>query len=499
MNSHLPLHEQAQLFLSPERLDRELELFPAREVVWERILCLASLARAIDPTLGRNLRFAKRAPLEIESRNAVDFDIVFTQSQDRTPSLADTEARRRSPLAADRDVSFEDALRRVLPAEVVDHELRLIAGGPAEGFASGTAAAIQEAFIKGHISIHSEEIVREDADAEREVWVTSDPYAVSDTQFMRHATVARWVWMAKNAHESAADSRISPAVNAIRQDVLRVREILNRSFAHVNTDEKAEVVDAIARLNLNRNARPSFEDAFDHSWVGYALARRNGEGWSDFLIEKARCNPNGHYAGETPVVIAIAQDDGISLKSILGAGISPSAMLNRFPEVYDAATQKSLEGREEVSIPLVLYATVIQAKKAVRALLQAGATADITSDRGSFPLMEAAYRVDTPMVRTLLEEGANPFFEDADGYTADAYVPMDGPDQEKAGKPLLELIDRAKASRTAVITAAKVQDAVAARRAAMPVTEADVEPFPSADGLTASDIRSPRPLASKGP
>lgn len=424
-NHEAPLHAQAQLKLSPERLDKEIELFPSSEIVWERIKCLASLARAINPDFGQNLRFVKRAPLDTDERNAVSFDIFLTHSSERELSYKDSQGRIHSSKVKDRDISLEQALRQVLPAEVVDHEMGLIRNAPAHGFASGADAAIQNAFIKGHISLNTK-IMKEAGETGeelRDVWVTSGPYAISDTQFMTHANVARWVWMAPDARESADNDRIPSAVNSIRRDVLRLRELLNKSFAHSSKEDKAEVVERIARLNSNRNARPSFEEVFDHSWVGYSLARRNGEGWTKFLTEKAHCDPNGHYAGQTPLVIALAQDDASSLKVLMGKGLSANLLLSEFPALYDYKIQRQLNDREERVISLLMYTTVIGAKKCAEALLENGAEPNFLTDQGSSPLHEAAYKGDFAMVRLLKEKGADFLLKNNEGLTADKYVP----------------------------------------------------------------------------
>ena len=432
--SSQPLYAQAKFDLSPERLDKEVELFPAWEVVWQRMLCLASLARTIDPTLPPYLRFVKKAPLDPNQRNNVDFEIIMSHEAGGPSDYSLDTYERLKSLSLDRaDVSLASALRRVLPSEVVDHELKLIQHAPSHGLLSGSAYAIQEAFLQGYISLSSKPIEEKNDQGQSEktdqVWVSSGAVKVSEFAFLEHATVARWAWMSPTfKHElpkkdltSAAE--VSPSIKAIREDVLALRDLLKKPFKITTGEEKKIVVESIRRLNQHKSLRPSFEEAFDHSWVGYALAHRNGEGWTSFLIDEAKCKPTATYAEQTPAVIAIGQDDGKSLGVLLEKKmVVPNAFMSDFPHLFTSKVQSELNSRNERHISLYMFATLLEAKESMKTLFKYGADPDLSTDQGAFPLMEAAYRSKTDLVRLLLSHGANPLKENHNGDTAELFV-----------------------------------------------------------------------------
>jgi len=409
--THKALHATAELAVSGTPKPREWLRDPS--ITYLRLRGLASMAMALDPTLGPGLRFIQRGPVNPEERRALPFDLVFTN-----------DTRRKLPYGVIEDespVPFWEGIARVMGPEAAAAERERIEMMPRQRFATPEAAALYSAYRDAQIQLHRRPVNDET------LVVTSDAIMPRADEFMYHADLARTVYLTPVPEVNPSGPRDAgrDAVRHTRQLVQRIRSVLDQPFESVSTADRVGVVRAIATLDGPRAAvgsEPTFEERQAHGWAGYALAQKQG-GWVPFLLAKKAVSPHVPYGTARPLEIAIAQNDAGAVAALLKAGVSANVAMRGWPELYDSSSQKLLSNEEDMFVAPLAFASAVGATAAAGALLRAGAHPDFGTEHGRTPLAHAAAAGDDAMARLLLAHGANPAHPDENGVLPAEKVP----------------------------------------------------------------------------
>lgn len=412
-----PLHQRATL--DAHRIEPPPRPLPDPDVTYDRVVALAALARALDPSLPRGLRFVRRAPSDASDRNSVSFRAVFTRDERPVP---------KGGIQDSAPVDLWDALSAHLPARMVQAERQNLEAGPSMQFAAAADAAVYAAFRGGRVGMKTVPTDDPDYVIQASGVIVPEPLA-----FLGEPSLARWIYLAPTAN---LNDREHPAIAAIRVHALALRQILSRPLAEASGQEQSQARQALEALGPSRR-EGSFEEAQGHGWIAYALAA-GGKGWTPFLLA-AGANPFTPYNTVSPIAWAIAGDDGRAVQALVDAGVSPSTLLQGVPPVYGRPEQQELNRLSERFVPLVVLGSLVGASQAVAALLKAGASPDASTEHQATGLHFAAQNGDERLVRTLLSHGANPSAENLAGLVPSELVPA-GAD----GELLYELLETSR-------------------------------------------------------
>jgi hypothetical protein len=398
-----PLHLKATP--NPDYLVPPPPVLADPRAVFDRLMDLAGLARALDPSLPTHVRFYRRAEAAEDTRNEASFGVVFTNESQAIG------------MAQENEVEFWPALERTLPAHALAGERENLDAAPSYKFASSVDAAVYGAHRDGAISVHTVGT----GDPE---WVvqSTNGKRVPELDFLSQPSLARWLYLTPNAKVDE-DSRLSPGLMLSRSRVRTLMDVLSRPYEDSSADERARVSESFKTLEEKRKA--SFEFNHQHSWIGYALAH-GANGWTAPLLAMG-ASPHIPYNGELPVVWATVVDAGYDLAALSQAGASVSILLgSTAPKVYDEASQKRLENRLGDFSSLVGLAAACGASRAAATLCQRGANVVHADNRGASPLHMACHDNNEPLVRVLINQGASLTQEDIEGRIPSECIPFSG-------------------------------------------------------------------------
>ena len=397
-----PLHFKATP--NPDYLVPPPPVLSDPRAVFDRVMDIAGLARAQDPTLPPYVRFYRRAEAAEDARNEASFGIVFTHESQAIG------------MAQENEIEFWPALEKALPAHALLGERQNLEAAPSYKFSSPIDAAVYGAHRDGAIAVHTQTT----ADPE---WVvqSTNGKRVPELDFLSEPSLSRWLYLAPNA-KIDEDSRLSPGLTLSRARVRTLMDVLSRPYEESSADERLRVAESFKVLEEKR--RNSFEFNHQHSWIGYALAH-GANGWTSPLLAMG-ASPHIPYNGELPVVWATVLDASFDLAALSQAGASVSMLLGGAPKVYDAANQARLENRLGDFSSLVGLAAACGASRAAATLCQKGAIVDHADSRGASPLHVACHDNNEALVRVLINQGASMTLEDREHRIPAECIPFDG-------------------------------------------------------------------------
>lgn len=393
------LHQRATL--DGNRIEPPPAPLPDPDVVFDHIMGLASLARALKPDLPQQIRFVRYAPLDEAERNTASFKVMFTE--DTRPLSQDGY---RDPNARE----LWEVLEEVLPADMVQAERDNLSASPRFRFAAAADAAVYSAFRRERLSIETK-VLDEDR-----VIQASDAVRPAEMAFLSTPTLARWVYLAPVVGNEEA---LPPNISAFRRDVHLARRVLAQDFQQCSGADRQSLVDALGRLSSRRAG--NFETEQGHGWIGYSLAQ-GAKGWTKFLLANG-ASPFAPYQAVAPTAWAVASDDVVSLRALCSAGATPSAMLSSAPMVYKGNEQRELAARMGSFPHLITLAAACGATRALAGLLDEGANIDAVNATGATAAHVLAAAGDERSMRVLIGRHARLDIEDRDGNLAAQYVP----------------------------------------------------------------------------
>lgn len=389
---------------NPEYLVPPPPVLSDPRAVYDRLMGLASLARALNPDLPPNLRFYRRAEAAEDTRNNASFGVVFTSEANAIG------------MAQESEVEFWSALEAVLPAHVLAGERANLDAAPSYKFSSAIDAAVYGAHRDGLMKVATAKSGDPD-------WViqSTNGKRIPEMDFLSEPSLSRWLYLTPSA-KIDADARLSPGLVRSRNHVRTMMDILSKPFDDCSADEKARVAQSFQALEEKR--RDSFEFNHQHGWIGYAFAH-GAAGWTAPLL-KLGASAHIPYNGELPVVWATALDDGYSVGALVQAGASVLTLLSGAPKVYDAQNQARLESQMGPFSSLLGLAATVGAPRATAVLCQKGANVLTADARGATPLHVACRQNNEPLVRVLISNGADLSVEDRDNLIPSECIPFDG-------------------------------------------------------------------------
>ena len=271
---------------NPDYLVPPPPVLPDPRAVFDRLLGVASLLRALDPSLPKNLRFYRRAPADEKSRNEVEFKLVFTN---------DSGA---AGMATEKDVQFWETAERLLPAHALAGERERLDAAPRYRFANALDAAVYGA--------HRDQLVQmSTASSGDPDWVlnSSNGISVPEMDFISEPSLARWLYLAPSALADE-DVRVAPALTRARANVKTLMSVLSKSYEDCSVGERNAAKDSFEALE---GKRIRFESTHQHGWIGFALAH-GAKGWTKPLLHlgqmpACRITASSRWSGRLPWMV----------------------------------------------------------------------------------------------------------------------------------------------------------------------------------------------------
>jgi hypothetical protein len=397
----MPLVTRAELSVpNPQMSDEPLAKGGG---VFERLLALAAMAQAIDPSLGPYLRAYRRQPHH-DQGGPSNYRLVFTHDSRSTLPLAVMDDRRAE--------DFFEVLERLLPegeaqAERQRLQIRLRKMG---------ADVLDGALKEGHAQA-AFDLKTDDSNPDATFTYTT-PIAVRDNAFAAHPDLAQRVFFAPVTPGAGMERPI----DRLRQRFHQVRTTLARDLETVGAAEVARVTENIAALNKVSVEGDTFEERFRHGWVAYALSQ-GAKGWTNVLLQKAAVSPHAHYGKFAPITVAAAVNDEVATRDLLAAGVSPNTVLRGWPRLFVGPEQDKMSRLGGEFIPLLCYAVAAGSAAVSQTLLKNGAEPNFATEKLDRPLHLAAAAGFDPIVRGLLQHQADPMALNGNGFRAEEMVP----------------------------------------------------------------------------
>lgn len=394
-----PLHQKATP--NPDYLVPPPPVLQDPRAVYDRVMGVASLLRALDPSLPAHLRFYRRTEKDEAGLNSASFKLAF---------VVDPTAR---GMAGEKDVDFWDAAERIMPANALAGEKEILDAAPSYKFASSLDAAVYGA--------HRDQVLTVSGEISGQDWIikSSNAIKVPELDFMSEPSLSRWLYLAPNSKVDE-DPRLSPALTRTRGYVQSLMRILSLPYEDSSASDRQTVKES---FNALEQGRTRFETTHQHGWIGYALAH-GAHGWTRPLLHVG-ASARVPYNGQLPVVWATAVDAATDLIDLVQAEASVSLILSETPLVYDYDNQVKLSGRLGSFTSLLGFASTVGASRAAAALCKLGASIDHADTRGTTPLHAAAANGNESMCRVLVLHGADLDKEDADQKIPSERVPFD--------------------------------------------------------------------------
>lgn len=365
------------------------------EVAYDELLRLASLARALDPSLPPAIRFFRRTPTD--DRGSAPGRVVFT---------TDARASLENGLQDSAPVDLFDALKRSLPPGIVALLQARVTEATARPVPSGIVAqAFGAAHAAGRVQLEARPTNDPDFVIEASPALVPAVLGFRDDAFLADVAAAHF----KRARAPGDD----PAFDFIAT-VNTVRQALASDASRLPAPRIRAIIDGIRSLD-GLPGEPPFEERAQQGWIAYSLLA-GGAGWTKPLLAQAAdvVKPFTAYQGVSPALAAVGRNDAVALQALIDGGVSPNAFLGPLPPVF-GRDQAEVEAQTSSRPTLALVATVLGATEAVGQLVQRGALVDLPNSDGVTPLALAVAAGNEPLARVLVAAGANPRQADAEG------------------------------------------------------------------------------------
>lgn len=395
-----PIHSKATL--NPNHLVPSPPVLADPRSVFDRIQGLASLARALDPSVPPNLRFYRRTESDEATRNNVSFKAVFTKETDAIG------------MATEQEQGFWDVIERILPAHMIKGERKILEDAPTYNFSSPIDAAVYGAHVDGKMKVSTKSSGDPD-------WViqSTNGQRIPELDFMSEPSLSRWLYLSDPAPIDD-DPRAAPGLYRVRSNVRTLMDVLSRPYEQSSASERARVAECFGELEAK--SRTSFERNHQHGWIGYALAH-GAHGWTAPLMNLG-ASPHQSYNGVPPTVWAVAQDAGTDLDRLLAAGAASSLLLPDAPKVYDEQNQDKIEARLGGFSSILHFASMVGASRCVATLCQHGVDLNMKDTKGNTPLHVACANGDENVARVLVNNKADLSVEDNEGNIPAERIPF---------------------------------------------------------------------------
>lgn len=367
------------------------------EVAYDELLRLASLARAMDPSLPATLRYFRRTEADVAERGASPGRVVFT-----TDARSSLEGGLQDPSAVD----LFEALERSLPAGLVNLLRQRVDQATAHPSSSGIVAqAFEAAHGAGRVPLESRPTSDPDYVIEASPAIAPAALAFRDDAFLADVAAAH-LKRARSPGEDPAFDFIA-TLNSVRQS-------LASDASRFPASRIRDVVEQIRSLDGIRGEAP-FEERAQQGFIAYSLLS-GGKGWVKPLLAQAPdvVKPFTAYQGVSPLLAAVAANDGQAVRALMEAGLSPNAYVNELPPIFgrdQGAVANQVGSRSTLSV----VGAAVGATEAVAQLVQHGAMVDLPNSNGSTPLAVAAQNGNEALSRVLLGAGADPLYVNRDG------------------------------------------------------------------------------------
>ncbi len=386
--------------LSLPSFDRVPALLQDAEVAHDEIVRLASLARALNPSLPANLRYFQRADSDLKELGKAPGRYVLTNDSrsELTDGLQDTQA-----------VDLFDALKTSLPSHVVqvlhDRLQATMASPSPAGLASQVFVAAHRVGRETLAVTPTNELDRviafSPARQPAALAFTADPFLTEvATQHLSRAPLP-------------GQPGTDPAFDFL-SNITFVRQALASDASRFSVGRIKDVVERIRSLDVVQGEAP-FEDRSHQGWLAFSLLS-GGKGWSEPLLSNGQgvVSPHAAYRGVNAITAAVAANDAPAVSSLVNAGALPNSILATVPRIF-GERQAEIEAAAGEYMPLAVFGAAVGASEAVAQLAKGGAMLDLTNNRGQTPLSVAAAQQNEPAVRALLFAKADPTLADEDG------------------------------------------------------------------------------------
>lgn len=377
------------------------ELFADAQTAYDELMRLASLARAVDPSLPSHVRFFQRGNEADLERQQVPGRVVFTT--DTRPDLADG-------LQDSNAVDLFDALEKTLPSHTVSAlRQRLDAATAAPSSAGIVAQAFDAASRAGRINLSSTPTHDPDVSIVSSPAVAPPALAFAADPFLGEVALAN-VNRLRQPGEDLAFDHVS-AVSTVRQ-------ALSKDASTMSAPQIRSVVETIQSLDGARG-EGSYESRTQQGWLAYSVMA-GGQGWVRPLLMAApgSVSPHTAFRGVSPIAAAVLANDAQATQALLDSGVSSNVYLPGVPAAVHPSDRAELEDRLGDHFPLSALAAAAGSSAALGKLAQSGAMVDAPGTEGRTPLHQAALAGDEATVRVLISHGADPTKPDANGQTA---------------------------------------------------------------------------------
>lgn len=366
------------------------------EVVFDEVMRLASLVRAIDPTLPTHLRLFRRAQTDNPSAGP-EAKVLLT---------SDLRADLRGGLQDSAPVDLLEKARQLLGDRVV--------GRLSEAMSSqdmGLQRAFQAASIAGKSSLTKNAL----NDGDTSVY-SSTPQMAPELAFLNDPFLTQLA-IGLTEHGEIPVNEENTANNFLHK-IVGVRKALSSDVSDLSVPKVKEVIQDIQSLSSSRG-HPTFEESINHGMLAYSLLS-GGKGWAAPLLSQKNLQVNCFtgYGGVSPIVASIAKDDAASIKTLLEAGVSANSLMPSVPNIFNREDMSKIVRTAGEQIPLVVFAASVGSSKGISLLAKNGADLNLLSSTNETALMIAAKSGDEKSMRVLLENGANPNLKNNDGLTA---------------------------------------------------------------------------------
>ena len=377
------------------------ELFADPQTAYDELIRLASLARAVDPSLPPHVRFFQRGQEADIERQQVPGRVVFTS--DTRPHL---DGGLQDPNAVD----LFEALEKTLPSHTVSALKQRLDGATSSPSRAGIVAqAFTAAASAGRVSLSSTPTHDPDVAIVSSPAMAPPALAFSADPFLGEIALANVNRLRQPGEDPAFDH-----VSAIGS----VRQALSKDASKMSAPQVQAVVESIRSLD-GAPGEGSYESRTQQGWLAYSVMA-GGQGWARPLLTAAPdvVSPHTSFRGVSPIAAAVLANDAQTVGVLLEQGVSANVYLPGLPPAVHPSDRARLEDRLGDRFPLSSLAAASGSSAALGKLIQNGAMMDVPGSEGRTPLHQAVLSGDEPTVRVLVAHGADPTLRDANGQSA---------------------------------------------------------------------------------
>ena len=354
------------------------------EIAFDQILQLASLARALDPSLPPSLRFFQRGPSDAAERAGTPGRVVLTfdERDSMENGLQDSHA-----------IDLFEALDRVLPP-LLSSALRERVEAAVPGPAGAVAQAFAAVHKTGRVLLDMQPTNDDGVSISMSPPLRPAALAFRDDPFLSDVAAVALVRPRIAGEEDPAFdfvNALNSARNALGEDVTRL-----------SVPRVQQVIATIRSLD-GKHGESSYEERSHQGWIAYSLLA-GGKGWTRPLLAgdtRGSISPYTAFRGVSPVVAALAANDAPAVQALLDAGVSPHAVLAEAPPVFAPDVQAHVRAETGNYAPLTVFGAACGSTEAVARLVQAGADPSLRNGAGESGLDVALRSRNDALVRVL--------------------------------------------------------------------------------------------------